>query len=111
MVTTQPPGKRTFHMAIVASVAATLQELLGPVAERLAERHCLIRRQRQFTATTLLQTFVLGYLHKPTASAVDLAATAEALGVRVTPQAVDQRFQPALRHALNDLWHHAVAKL
>ncbi len=98
-------------MAIVASVAATLQELLGPVAERLAERHCLIRRQRQFTATTLLQTFVLGYLHKPTASAVDLAATAEALGVRVTPQAVDQRFQPALRHALNDLWHHAVAKL
>jgi hypothetical protein len=98
-------------MAIVASVAATLQELLGPVAEQLAEQHRLIRRQRQFTATTLLQTFVLGYLHKPTASVADLAATAEALGVRVTPQAIDQRFQPALRHTLHDLWHHAVTQV
>ena len=98
-------------MAIVTSIARTLQDVLGPVAEQLAQQHRLIRRRRQFTATTLLQTFVLGYLHKPTASVADLAATAEALGVDVTPQAVAQRFQPALRHALHDLWQHAVARL
>lgn len=98
-------------MAIVATVAETLQALLGPVAQRLADQHHLIRRQRRFSATTLLQTFVLGYLHKPTASVADLAATAEALGVRVTPQAIDARFQPALQHALQDLWQHAATQL
>jgi hypothetical protein len=98
-------------MAIVSAVADRLQALLGPVAEELAVTHQLIRRRRQFSATTLLQTFVLGYLHKPTASVADLAATAEALGVRVTPQAVDGRFQPALRHALYDLFQHAVTQL
>jgi hypothetical protein len=98
-------------MTIVATVAQTLQALLGPVAQRLADQHRLIRRQRRFSATTLLQTFVLGYLHKPTARVADLAATAEALGVRVSPQAVEARFQPALQHALYDLWQHAAAQL
>lgn len=98
-------------MAIVATVADTLQALLGPVADRIGHQHQLIRRQRRFSAITLLQTFVLGYLHKPTASVADLAATAEALGVRVTPQAVDARFQPALQHALHDLWEHAASRL
>lgn len=98
-------------MAIVATVADTLQAILGPVADHIGRQHHLIRRQRRFSAITLLQTFVLGYLHKPTASVADLAATAEALGVRVTPQAVDARFQPALRHALHDLWEHAASHL
>lgn len=98
-------------MAIVGTVAGTLQDLLGPDAEQIARQHQLIRRRRQFSATTLLQTFVLGYLRKPTASVADLAATAEALGVSVTPQAVDDRFQPALQNALHDLWQHAVTRL
>jgi len=98
-------------MAIVSTVAATLQALLGPVADQIAERHALIQRQRHFTASTLLSTFVLGYLHQPTASVADLAATAEALGVSVSPQAIDARFQPALQHALFDLWRHAVTQL
>src|SRR6476620_11760026 len=98
-------------MAIVSTVAATLQALLGPVADQIAERHALIQRQRRFTASTLLSTFVLGYLHQPTASVADLAATAEALGVSVSPQAIDARFQPALQHALFDLWRHAVTQL
>lgn len=98
-------------MAIISTVAATLQDLLGPVAEAIADKHRLIRRRRCFSASTLLSTFVLGYLHKPTASTADLAATAEALGVPVSPQAVDQRFTPALHHALLDLWKHATTRV
>jgi hypothetical protein len=98
-------------MAIVSTVAGTLQALLGLVADQIAQKHSLIQRQRRFTASTLLSTFVLGYLHKPTASVADLAATAESLGVSVTPQAIDARFQPALQHTLHDLWQHAVTQL
>lgn len=98
-------------MAIVSTVADTLQALLGPVADQIAQKHSLIQRQRRFTASTLLSTFVLGYLHKPTASVADLAATAESLGVSVSPQAVDGRFRPALQQSLHDLWQHAVTRL
>lgn len=98
-------------MAIVATVAAALQDLLGPVAQRLADTHRLIRRRRKFTAPTLLSTFVLGYLHHPDASAESLAATAATLGVSVTPQAVDQRITAPLRDALRDLWDHAATRL
>jgi hypothetical protein len=87
-------------MTIVSTVASTLQVLLGPVADQIAQKHMHIQRQRRFSASTLLSTFVLGYLHKSSASVADLAATAEALGVSVTPQAIDDRFQPALQNAL-----------
>lgn len=98
-------------MAIISSFVPALQALLGPVAEEVATKHSLICRQRKFSATTLLSTFVLGYLHKPTASVADLAVTARALGVTVSPQALDGRFRPALQNALHDLWQHAVTRV
>ncbi len=98
-------------MAIFARIATAMQALLGPVAEQVAQHCGLIRRQRKFTGATLLQTFVLGYLRKPTASAEDLAFTAQQLGVDVSSQAIDRRFQPALRDGLRELWQHAVAQI
>jgi hypothetical protein len=84
-----------------------MQALLGPGAEEAAQQCGLIRRQRQFTGATL----VLGYLHKPTASAADLALTAQQLGVDVSSQAIDRRFQPALRDCLRELWQQAVSQV
>ena len=98
-------------MSIFARIATAMPALLGPVAEQVAQHCGLIRRQRKFTGATLLQTFVLGYLRKPTASADDLAFTAQQLGVDVSSQAIDRRFQPALRDGLHQLWQHAVAQV
>jgi len=98
-------------MGIFARIATTMQALLGPVAEQVAQQCRLIRRQRKFTGATLLQTFVLGYLRKPTASAEDLALTAQQLGVDVSSQAIDRRFQPALSDCLHQLWQHAVSQV
>jgi hypothetical protein len=98
-------------MAIFARIATALQALLGPVAEQVGQQCRLICRQRKFTAATLVQTFVLGYLRKPTASSDDLALTAQQLGVDVSSQAIDRRFTPALRDCLHQLWQHAVAQV
>ena len=94
-------------MAPFAPLAATLHELLGSVAQTVAPK-TLIRRQRKFSASSLLSTFVLGYWQKPLARLDDLAHTAAQLGVEVSPQAIDKRFRPPLRDALRDLLRHAL---
>ena len=78
-------------MNILAKVGTAIQRLLGLVAEVAAERVGVIQRQRKFTATTLLQTVVLGYLKNPKASDEELAQMAAQCGVAVTPQAIEQR--------------------
>lgn len=46
----------------------------------------------KFSASTLLQTLVLGWLAHPDATVEQLAQTAARVGVDVYPQAIDQRF-------------------
>jgi hypothetical protein len=83
-------------MWIIAKVGAAIQRLLGPVAQGVADRVGVIERRRKFSALTLLQTFVLGYLKNPQASDEALAQMAAQCGVVVTPQAVEQRQTPKL---------------
>ena len=83
-------------MSIIAKVGAAIQQLLGQVGEAAAEKCGVIERKRKFTATTLLQTFVLGFLKKPDASDEELAQMAVQCGVEVTPQAIEQRHSPKL---------------
>lgn len=83
-------------MSIIAKVGAAIQQLLGEVGKAAAEKCRVIQRKRKFTATTLLQTFVLGFLKNPKASDEDLAQMAAQCGVKVTPQAIEQRHSPKL---------------
>lgn len=95
-------------MQMFARTAVAVQGLLGPIAEEVARSCGLIRRERKFCGSSLLATFVLGFLRKPRPSWEDLAATARQLDVDVSPQAIEQRLAPALRDALRELWQRAV---
>jgi Transposase DDE domain len=64
----------------------------------------VIERKRKFTATTLLQTFVLGFLKNPKATDEELAQMAVQCGVEVTPQAIEQRHSPKLVRFLNEVF-------
>lgn len=48
-----------------------------------------IERKREFDGPTLVQTFVFGFLANPDAKSVDLAQTASACDVFITPSAID----------------------
>jgi hypothetical protein len=85
---------------IVSRVASALQTVLGVVAGQAAQDSGAVKRKRKFCGATLVQTFVLGFLHKPQARAEDLALTAGQLGVEVTPRAVQKRYTPALTACL-----------
>jgi hypothetical protein len=95
MFTTTPIAKE-FPMSILARLATTLQTVFGPLVDEAAAASKVIKRVREFTATTLAQTFTLGYLQHPDASDAQLARLALRAGVAITPSAIEQRHTPQL---------------
>jgi hypothetical protein len=81
-------------MSSIRSIERHLRPLLTTVADDLARETGLIQRQRTFRGSTLLQTFLFGWLENPDASLSQLATMAARLDVPVSPQALDQRFTP-----------------
>jgi hypothetical protein len=91
-------------MEIIARVGRALQQLFGEIAEATGEANKVIVRKRKFTAQSLAQTFVLGFLRNPRATHEELAQIAVEIGVEVTPQAIEQRFTPKLATFLKGLY-------
>jgi len=78
-------------MNIIPQVAHTRQTVLTETANQLAEETSLIKRQRKFNGASFAQTVVFGWLSNPDATLDELAQTATAIGVEITPEAVFQR--------------------
>ena len=95
-------------MEMVARTAMVLQGLMTTVATEVGRACRLIKRKREFTESSLVATFVLGFLRHPKATWDQLALVASDLGANVTPQAVEQRVTPALRDTLKEVWLKAI---
>ena len=91
-------------MGMITKLRVGFQQMFGKVAEAAAQKCGVIGRERKFTASTLLQTFVLGFLKKPTASDEDLAQMSALCGAAVTPQAIEQRHTPKLVAFLKEVF-------
>jgi len=79
-------------MVSIDEVAQRMEQILGPVADRLARETGWMRRRSKLTGPVFVQTLVLGWLRAPQASLDALCQTAASLGVRISPQGLDQRF-------------------
>jgi Transposase DDE domain len=95
-------------MEMFARTATILQVLFTTTADEIGQRCGLIKRQREFTASSLLSTFVFGFLQRPRPTWEHLALVARQCGAHVSPQAVEQRVTPALRDSLMQLLQAAV---
>lgn len=83
-------------MNIVSQVCDAIMRTLTTVAESAGRESGLVQRARKLTGDKFAQTLVFGWLKNPQATLEELSQTASALGVQVSPQAIDQRFgQPA----------------
>lgn len=98
-------------MNMIPRMAVAMQGLLTVVAERVGRECNLIQRKREFTESSLLATFVLGFLHRPCPTWEQLALIARQLGADVSPQAVEQRVTPALRDSLYKLVQAAIGEV
>jgi hypothetical protein len=102
-------------MTTIPQVSQAMQQLLTTAAETAdAKLHYTRRADRaKFSASTLTQTLVLGFLAHPDATVEQLSQSAARVGVDVTPQALDQRFTLAtatlLQHVLGASMQHVIA--
>lgn len=78
-------------MATIPHVAQALQTVLTSVADAAAHTSGFVQRQSKLTGALFTQTLVFGFLSNPKASREQLAQTAAALGLSISPQALDQR--------------------
>lgn len=81
-------------MKIVAQVTKAMQSMLIAAAEAADAALSYTKRpdRAKFSASTLVQTLVFGWLTHPDATVEQLAQSAARVGVEVSPQAIDQRF-------------------
>jgi hypothetical protein len=90
----------TEHLTTLATV---LQTLFRTEADELAREVGLVQRSRKLTGSVLAQILVFGWLERPDATLEQLADSALAAGVDVSPQAIDQRITPATVEFLEQL--------
>ncbi len=98
-------------MTSIAQGAASLTEVLETVPNRVARETGCIKRQGKFTGGSLVSTVVLGMLRAPAATLEELAQMAEACGVSVSAQAIDQRFTAEFAATLKDVLAAAVGQV
>lgn len=79
-------------MTTIPQLAQVLQAILGPVADAEAKKTGFVQRESKLTGAKFVQTLVFGWLENAEATLEDLAQTALALGVSISPQGLDQRF-------------------
>ena len=80
----------------IPQVSAAITRILTIVAVLAGRESGLVQRVRKLSGDIFAQTLVFGWLKNPQATLEELSQTASALGVEVSPQAIDQRFgQPA----------------
>lgn len=91
-------------MTTIPQLAAAVQTIMTTVADQAARETGFVVRQSKLGGAGFVQTLVFGWLGKPMASLGELAQTAAALGIPISPQGLDDRFTPAaaacVRHVL-----------
>jgi hypothetical protein len=79
-------------MTSIPRLSGILRRLFVVEAARLAQEAGVIQRQRVFSAASLLQLLVLGWLKNPQGGPSFLARFAGSLDLRVSKQAIEERF-------------------
>jgi Transposase DDE domain len=98
-------------MTTIPQVARAMREILTTVADAAARSTRFVLRRSPLGGATFSQALVFGFLSHPQASLEELSQTAAALGVDITPQALDQRFTEAAAACLKEVLHAALARV
>lgn len=77
---------------ILSQVSNAIQAVLTDVADEVARATGFIKRKVKVTGSNFCQTLVIGWLGNPDATLEDLCQTAAVVGLKITPQGLEQRF-------------------
>jgi hypothetical protein len=79
-------------MTSIARLSGVLRTLFITEANQLAQEHEVIQRKRVFSGASLLQLLVFVWLKNPQAGPSSLARFAGGLGLKLSKQAIEERF-------------------
>jgi hypothetical protein len=98
-------------MTTIPKLSRTLSEVLTERADALARVSGFVRRQSKLSGSVFVQTLVFGWLGMPTAGIGLLSRLAGTLGVRITPQGLEQRFTKEAAAYLQQMLADGVTRL
>ena len=98
-------------MNTVPQVAKSMDTVMNATSDAAGRRSGFVRRRSKLTGARFVQTLVFGWLKNPQASLEELTQTTAALGVRLSPQGLDQRFGPAAAATLEEVLNAAVTQV
>jgi hypothetical protein len=96
-------------MCTIPQVAQAMQTVLTTEANAAAKVTKFVQRESKMTGAMFTQTLVFGWLANPQSSLEELTQTAAALGVKISPQGLDQRFTKEAAACLYQVLSTAVA--
>lgn len=98
-------------MVTIAQLGQTLRTLFTSTAEAVGRSSGFVQRRSKLDGAALAQTLVFGFLADPQATLEELAQTAAAVGVPISPQGLDQRCGEAAAGFLEQLLAAAVREV
>ena len=79
-------------MAIITQISKAMQKVLNERAQEAAIETRFIQRRNKVSGANFCQTVVFGWLQNPEATLEELCQMGRVVGLDVTPQGLDQRF-------------------
>ena len=98
-------------MSTIPEVAEKIGTVLIRVATEVERTSGFVRRHSKLTGALFVQTLVLGWLAKPSASLGELSQMAARLGVGISPQGLDQRLTTQATMLLEEVLTMAVRQV
>jgi DDE family transposase len=98
-------------MTTIPQVARAMREILTTTAAEAGRATRFVQRTSPLSGATFSQTLVFGFLGNPQATLEELAQTAAALGIEISPQALDQRFTASASACLHQVLLTAMARV
>jgi hypothetical protein len=95
-------------METLPQMAATLQQLLSEVADQVGRASGFIQRQRKLSGASFVQTLVFGWMAKGNSTMEELSQSAANIGVQVSRQGLDDRFNEAAAGFLRQMVEESV---
>lgn len=90
-------------MSKIPQLAEVIQTVLVEDAERAGRESGFIKRKRELSGATFVQSMVFGWLANGNASLSELGQAAANVGVQISPQGLDNRFTPEAAECLHQV--------
>ena len=95
----------------IPQLSKKLQSIFGKKADKLGQESQFIKRKVKVTGSLFSKMLVFGWLNNPDATLENLCQTGAAVGLKITPQGLEQRFTAEGAEFLMSLLEEVVAEI